>query len=85
MFGSRGYAKDLYPVALNPMSSQTYCGVQIHCAWPAASLRPGAKRPDYERWEAWLSSGERVAGWTLREIKTLIKEAHALGTSQPPG
>ena len=67
------------------MSSQTYFAVQICCAWPAASLRPGAKRPDYERWEAWLSSGERVAGWTLREIKALIKEAHALGTFQPPG
>ena len=67
------------------MTSQTYCGVQICCAWPAASLRPGAKQPDYERWEAWLSSGERVAGWTLREIKALIKEAHALGISQPPG
>ena len=46
---------------------------------------PDAKRPDYERWEAWLLSGERVAGWTLREIKALIKEAHALGTSPPPG
>ena len=67
------------------MSSQTYFGVQILSAWPAASLRLGAKRPDYERWQAWLSSGERVAGWTLREIKALIKEAHALGTSQPPG
>ena len=43
------------------------------------------KRPDYERWEAWLSSGERVAGWTLREIKALITAARALGTSQPPG
>ena len=44
---------------------------------------PGAVRPDYERWEAWLPSGERVAGWTLREIKALIKEARALGTSPP--
>ena len=79
VFGSRGYAKDLQPpLFLNPMTSQTYCGVQIDCAWPATSLRPGAKRPDYERWKARLSSGERVAGWTLREIKALIKEAHAL-------
>ena len=67
------------------MSSMTYFGVQICSAWPAAALRLGNKRPDYERWEAWLPSGERVAGWTLREIKALIKEAHALGTSQPPG
>jgi hypothetical protein len=57
------------------MTSQTYCGVLIDCAWPSAALMPGAKRPDYERWEAWLPSGERVAGWTLCEIKGLIKSA----------
>ena len=60
------------------MTSQTYCGVQIDCAWPAAALMPGAKRPDYERWEAWLPLGERVAGWSLPEIKALIKEARGL-------
>ena len=67
------------------MSSQTYFGVQICSAWPAAALFPGNKRPDYERWEAWLPSGERVSGWMLREIKALIKEAHVPGTSQPLG
>ena len=67
------------------MTSQTYFGVQICSAWPAAALRPGNKRPDYERWEAWMPSGESVAGWSLPEIKALIKEARALGTSQPPG
>ncbi len=64
------------------MSSQTYFGVQICSAWPSAAMFPGAKRPDYERWEAWLPSGERVAGWSLPEIKALIKEARAIGTSQ---
>ena len=67
------------------MSSQTYFGAQICSAWPSAALFPGAKRPDYERWEAWLPSGEWVAGWSLPEIKALIKEARELGASPPPG
>ena len=43
------------------------------------SLMPGAVRPDYERWEAWLPSGERVAGSTLQDIKARIKTAVATG------
>jgi hypothetical protein len=61
------------------MPSQTYFGVEIHCAWPTASLMPGAVRPDYERWEAWLPSGERVAEFTLQDIKARIKTAMATG------
>jgi len=57
------------------MSTRTYCGVEIHCAWPTASLMTGACRPSYERWEAWLPSGERVADATLRDIKAQIQEA----------
>ena len=54
---------------------KTYFGVEIHCAWPTASLMPGAVRPDYECWEAWLPPGARVADFTLRGIKEQIKAA----------
>ena len=59
------------------MTSRTYYGVEIHCAWPTAAFWPGAARPSYEKWEAWLPSGERVADFTLREVKARIKEAMA--------
>ena len=59
------------------MTSRIYYGVEIHCAWPFASFMPVAARPSYEKWEAWLPSGERVADFTLREIKAQIKEATA--------
>ena len=52
--------------------------MQICSECRSAALRLRNKRPDYERWEAWLPSGEGVAGWSLTEIKPLIKEAGAL-------
>ena len=61
------------------MTSQTYFGVQITSAWPTATWRPGAARPSFEKWEAWLPSGQRVAGFSLREIKAEIKEALGSG------
>ena len=59
------------------MTSRIYYGVEILCAWPSASLRRGAARPSYEKWEAWLPSGECISDFTLREIKARIKEAVA--------
>jgi hypothetical protein len=67
----------MFSLTCCPMTSQTYYGAEIHCTWPSASLWPGAAKPSYEKWEAWLPSGERLADFTLREIKAQIKEVMA--------
>jgi hypothetical protein len=57
------------------MADRVFNGVEIHDAWPSAALFTGASRPSYERWEAFLPDGRRVAGFTLPEIRDSIAKA----------
>jgi len=53
-------------------TSRIYRGLEISLTWPSAALMPGACRPSYEKWEAWVGE-ERVAGHSLRQVKQAIK------------
>jgi hypothetical protein len=51
-----------------------YMGVEIRCTWPIGAFHPGAIRDwsDPEVYEAFPQPGKRVAGKTLRAIRSLI-------------
>ena len=82
---SRGESPKLLTFSLDQIPSKNYFGVQICPAFTSTVLLLCAKRPDYELWDGWLSLGERVVRWPLPQIKALIKEAPAIGTSQSLG
>ena len=69
-----------------PNMDHTYLGVPITCTWPAASLMPGSKKPEYKKWEAYVGSS-RVAAYRLSSIKSkirLAKEQEGTGQMKVP-
>jgi len=67
------------------IADRTFMGAQITLAWPVAALRPGAVKPSYEKWEAYLSTGERIAGFTLQEVKAGIRANGSFSSPPPAG